>query len=133
MLRVDCLPGETKRLLDAISSFPAIGQFTLIGGIGATLPVQLFAQPNTSLVGRHSREGGNPPASKASAGSRLDPRLRAIGFTQFRATLSFWNQRNSASSPRRRGSRNSAIEWPKRLDSRLRGNDDRIGDLIPLP
>lgn len=37
MLRVDCLPGETKRLLDAISSLPAIGQFTLIGGTALAL------------------------------------------------------------------------------------------------
>ena len=37
MLRVDCLPGETKRLLDAISSCPEIGQFTLIGGTALAL------------------------------------------------------------------------------------------------
>ncbi|PWC47252.1 nucleotidyl transferase AbiEii/AbiGii toxin family protein [Azospirillum sp. TSA6c] len=37
MLRVDCLPGETKRLLEAISSCPEIGQFTLIGGTALAL------------------------------------------------------------------------------------------------
>ena len=37
MLRVDCLPGETKRLLEAISSVPEIGQFTLIGGTALAL------------------------------------------------------------------------------------------------
>lgn len=37
MLRVDCLPGETKRLLEAISAIPEIGRFTLIGGTALAL------------------------------------------------------------------------------------------------
>lgn len=37
MLRVDCLPSETKRLLDAISSCPEISWFTLIGGTALAL------------------------------------------------------------------------------------------------
>lgn len=37
MLRVDCLPDETKRLLEAISSIPEIGRFTLIGGTALAL------------------------------------------------------------------------------------------------
>jgi len=37
MLRVDCLPSETKRLLDAISSFPEISGFMLIGGTALAL------------------------------------------------------------------------------------------------
>lgn len=37
MLQVDCLPGETKRLLDAISTFPEIAPFTLIGGTALAL------------------------------------------------------------------------------------------------
>lgn len=37
MLRVDCLPSETKRLLDAISSSPEISWFTLIGGTALAL------------------------------------------------------------------------------------------------
>ncbi|WP_434623775.1 nucleotidyl transferase AbiEii/AbiGii toxin family protein [Azospirillum sp. B2RO_4] len=37
MLRVDCLPDETKRLLEAIASIPEIGRFTLIGGTALAL------------------------------------------------------------------------------------------------